>query len=63
MAGLGLIVQEMVFPVWAPHLRSGVFCQLVDKQPPGRRRCTGDYLTQSQGRECVARTRRCGFII
>ena len=50
-AGLGLVVQEMALGLGEGECGSGVM-QLVDSVT-GDRRCTGRYLSQSQGREAL----------
>ncbi len=50
-AGLGLVVQEMALGFGEGECGSGVM-QLVDSVT-GDRRCTGRYLSQSQGREAL----------
>ncbi|MEO1138785.1 MAG: putative PEP-binding protein [Pseudomonadota bacterium] len=51
-AGLGLVVQEMALGLGQGECGSGVM-QLVDSVT-GDRRCTGRYLSQSQGREALS---------
>ncbi|MFD2738492.1 pyruvate, phosphate dikinase [Sulfitobacter aestuarii] len=51
-AGLGLVVQQMVFGVGAGQCGSGVL-QLVDSAT-GAPQVTGRYLSQSQGRDALA---------
>ncbi|UWR21400.1 pyruvate, phosphate dikinase [Sulfitobacter sp. S190] len=50
-AGLGLVVQEMIFGVGAGRCGSGVL-QLVDSDT-GAPQVTGRYLAQSQGRDAL----------
>ena len=50
-AGLGLVVQEMVFGIGAGESGSGVI-QLVDSAT-GEAQITGRYLSQSQGRDAL----------
>ncbi|KIN71758.1 putative PEP-binding protein [Sulfitobacter guttiformis] len=51
-AGLGLVVQQMVFGLGTGHCGSGVL-QLVDSDT-GAPQVTGRYLSQSQGRDALA---------
>lgn len=51
-AGLGLVVQQLVFGTGRGECGSGVI-QLVNSQT-GARKVTGRYLSQSQGREALA---------
>jgi len=50
-AGLGLVVQQMIFGLGAGHCGSGVL-QLVDSDT-GAPQVTGRYLSQSQGRDAL----------
>lgn len=52
-AGLGLVVQQMALGVGMGECGSGVF-QLVDSDT-GLQQITGRYLSQSQGRDALAR--------
>ncbi|MEQ6202650.1 putative PEP-binding protein [Sulfitobacter sp. HNIBRBA2951] len=51
-AGLGLVVQQMIFGLGAGHCGSGVL-QLVSSDT-GAPQVTGRYLSQSQGRDALA---------
>lgn len=59
-AGLGLVVQEMALGLGEGVRGSGVM-QLVDSVT-GERRCTGRYLSQSQGREALSRNKEAMFL-
>lgn len=59
-AGLGLVVQQMVFGIGSGESGSGVI-QLVDSIS-GQAQITGRYLSQSQGRDALAKDAEALFL-